>query len=60
MIPYPITFAHKLVSHKLILFLPYSDIKVVLHLDLFQAAQRRHRGEVLHLVVAEVQKAQLG
>lgn len=34
---------------------PHSDIKVVLHLELFQIAQRLQSGNVLHLVVTEVQ-----
>lgn len=34
---------------------PHSDVKVVVHLELFQTAQRLQRGNILHLVVTEVQ-----
>lgn len=33
----------------------YSDIKVVLQLELFQTAQRLQSGDIFHLIVAEVQ-----
>ncbi len=36
---------------------PHSDIKIVLHLELFQTAQRLQSGNIFHLVVAEVQVA---
>lgn len=39
---------------------PHSDVKIVLHLELFQAAQRLQGGDVLHLIVAEVQVTKRG
>lgn len=34
---------------------PHSDVKVVIHLELLQTAQRLQCGDILHLVVTEVQ-----